>query len=376
MEDIEEIEEVAVHVCNTTLADTNCTLYEETEITEGPGPENIIVPLVLGVAFIIGVSGNTFLLWFIVRVKRRRYSHLLLIANLAASDLSMLVIGMPFVSTIYTFEDWPFGLYVCKLSEFAQTLSAAAAILSLTALSADRYFIVSRRGASSGFKSSIVVISAIWATSLLFALPDLISSTILTFGSLEFCVVYPESLGTVYANIHVIMKFIYLFVLPTLTIVIFYTLIAFKLVTQNDFLPASDAKLLRTNEPSRTRISRHGIARTVVSMAILGLVAVFILTWLPRYVYLMWYHFDSSEFNEFWHAFKIVSFCLMFMNAVLNPFIYCAIDRSFRRRLFRFLSCKTESTHETSKTDSDLDDHQQITLTVLTKQLESSEHIP
>ena len=369
MDDTKEVEEF---ICNKTVADINCTIDEKLVLAEDASPENVLVPATLGVVFIVGVAANAFLLWFIVHVKRRN-PHILLMGNLATSDLAMLVIGMPFVSTIYTFEDWPYGLFVCKLSEFAQTLSASAAVLSLTALSADRFFILSGRKTRSSLKSSIILISVIWLTSIFIALPDFISSTIFTFGTMEFCVVYPDSLGTLYTNIHVIMKFIYLFVLPMMAIATFYILIAIKLSTNKELVPATNSRLLMRNEtPSNDKTSLK-TSRIRVTFAVLALVVVFVITWLPRYVFLMWYHFDPSDFDEFWHVFKITSFCLMFINSLINPFIYCALDNSFRRRLLSLLKCRLYQSHDTSNAELGSDYPEQMTMTVITKHLDCTD---
>lgn len=40
------------------------------------------------------------------------------IFNLAVGDLLVLLFTVPFTSTVYTFESWPFGEFICKASEF------------------------------------------------------------------------------------------------------------------------------------------------------------------------------------------------------------------------------------------------------------------
>ena len=40
--------------------------------------------------------------------------------NLALGDLLVLLCTVPFTSTVYTFDSWPFGEFVCKASEFAK----------------------------------------------------------------------------------------------------------------------------------------------------------------------------------------------------------------------------------------------------------------
>ena len=375
MEDYLEAEE---DTCNFTEIKTrNCSTGGE-DISPYPAyPTNVIVPVVLGVVFIVGVGANVMLLLFVLQKKRRKSPHIILIASLAASDLSMLVIGMPFVSTIYTLEDWPFGNLICKLSEFAQTLSASAAVLNLTALSADRYFTLAGTKSHPSQKSPLLLVTVIWVTSTVFALPDLFSSTILEVGTMEFCIVYPESLGILYSQFHITLKLLYLFILPLMAIGLFYILIVLQLTRNTELIPATNSQLLGNHQhmasvKTKTSNQRKRIRLTVI---ILGLVVVFVVTWLPRHVYLMWHHFDTSEYTESWYVFKIIGFCLMFTNSLFNPFLYGALDTSFRRFLSRVLKCNQSSRCVVREVDSDTDDNQQMTMTVLTQHLNSTENV-
>jgi hypothetical protein len=54
--------------------------------------------------------------------------HNIYVTSLAVGDLLMVTISMPFMSTIYTFETWPYGETICKLSEFAHTLCTSETI--------------------------------------------------------------------------------------------------------------------------------------------------------------------------------------------------------------------------------------------------------
>ena len=64
------------------------------------------------------------------------------IISLALGDLLVLFFTVPFVSTIYTIESWPYGLVVCKFSEFVKDVSVGVTVFTLTALSADRYMAI------------------------------------------------------------------------------------------------------------------------------------------------------------------------------------------------------------------------------------------
>lgn len=64
------------------------------------------------------------------------------ICSLAVGDILVIFFCVPFTSTVYTVESWPYGVVVCKFSEFIKDLSIGVSVFTLTALSADRYFAI------------------------------------------------------------------------------------------------------------------------------------------------------------------------------------------------------------------------------------------
>jgi hypothetical protein len=84
--------------------------------------EPYIVPVLFGFIFLLGVVGNGSLIFILCFKKSMRNLPNMFIFNLALGDLLVLVFTVPFTSTIYTFDSWPYGEFVCKASEFAKVL--------------------------------------------------------------------------------------------------------------------------------------------------------------------------------------------------------------------------------------------------------------
>lgn len=117
--------------------------------------------------FVVGIVGNSALLKIIYVNKCMRSGPNILIASLGLGDLIHVVIDIPinayrvsstpryagktlvhhFPTDIALFafctqlmaEDWPFGVVLCKLVPFIQKTSVGVTVLSLCALSVDRY---------------------------------------------------------------------------------------------------------------------------------------------------------------------------------------------------------------------------------------------
>lgn len=105
-----------VHEVNEEQINENTDGY----INYSERPETYIVPVVFGIIFLVGVIGNGCLIYILCRHKTMRSVPNTFIFNLALGDLLVLVFSVPFTSTIYTIDSWPYGEFVCKASEFAK----------------------------------------------------------------------------------------------------------------------------------------------------------------------------------------------------------------------------------------------------------------
>ena len=82
--------------------------------------EPYVVPAFFGLIFLSGVIGNGSLMFIICRYKSMRSLSNIFVFNLALGDLLVLLFTVPFTTSIYTFDSWPYGEFVCKSSEFAK----------------------------------------------------------------------------------------------------------------------------------------------------------------------------------------------------------------------------------------------------------------
>jgi len=85
--------------------------------------------------------------------------------------------------------------------------------------------------------------------------------------------------------------------------------------------------------------------RKKVARVVLSFVVVFIVCWLPRHIWYFWFNFDPAEYNMFWHVFKIVAYCLSFVNSCVNPLALYFLSRQFRRYYDQYLFCWCRRRH-------------------------------
>lgn len=75
-------------------------------------------------------------------------------------------------------------------------------------------------------------------------------------------------------------------------------------------------------------------ARKKVAKMVMAFVIVFAVCFFPQHVYMLWFHIHPTaeeDYNPFWHCFRILSFCLAFINSCINPIALYCVSGTFRR---------------------------------------------
>ena len=209
-------------------------------------PETYIAPVLFAVIFVVGVVGNGSLILIFCRHKAMRSVPNTFIFNLAIGDLLVLLVSVPFIGTIFTFESWPFGTFVCKFTEFAKDTSVGVSVFTLTALSADRYLAIVDpvRKLVSGPKSMRMLLSLalIWMLAIGLGIPGALFSHVMNAdtsngSTIQVCYPFPSDLGPNYPKIMVLTKALAHYVIPLLIIGVLYSIMGHHLLRSANALP-------------------------------------------------------------------------------------------------------------------------------------------
>ena len=101
-------------------------------------PAFLPTSIIYGLAFIIGVAGNSLVILALLGDRKARNATCAFLVSLAMGDLLFLVICIPYETVTKLTNIWVGGVALCKLSGYVEMLSAAASILNLTAVSVER----------------------------------------------------------------------------------------------------------------------------------------------------------------------------------------------------------------------------------------------
>lgn len=115
------------------------------------------------------------------------------IFSLAFGDLLVILICVPLAGLVYVSEHWPWegelGDLLCRGSEFAKDISIGVSIFTLVALASDRYtgIVNPLKKLQARSKMVLVIIVVIWSLAILFALPAVIVSEVITTNDIKYC---------------------------------------------------------------------------------------------------------------------------------------------------------------------------------------------
>nr|XP_058916274.1 kiSS-1 receptor isoform X1 [Kogia breviceps] len=115
-----------------------------TNDSDGPAPapwpvDAWLVPLFFGALMLLGLAGNSLVIFVICRQKQMRTVTNFYIANLAVTDLTFLLCCVPFTALLYPLPAWVLGDFMCKFLNYIQQVSVQATCATLTAMSVDRW---------------------------------------------------------------------------------------------------------------------------------------------------------------------------------------------------------------------------------------------
>ena len=119
---------------NVTSSDSDYDFYYDSSFT----PEQICLMFMYIIIILLGLIGNSLVIFAICKRGRQNVTSLLL-CSLAFSDLAMVVIFMPFkVMDLFIFGNWIYGGFMCKLISYISLVTPACSGCMLMVISLER----------------------------------------------------------------------------------------------------------------------------------------------------------------------------------------------------------------------------------------------
>ncbi|XP_077388500.1 apelin receptor B-like [Festucalex cinctus] len=324
--------------------------YEEMENTTNCDYSNKSTSLVLItvfyiIIFILGLFGNSMVIFTVWRAQEKRRASHVYIGNLALADLAFIVMLPLWAVEQASDMHWPFGVALCKISNYVMILNMYASVFLLTCMSFDRCLAIVR----SLSRSQLYIrshmrasLAAIWTLSGLLSVPAFVFNTTRqppssnqTFCFMDFSLVASSrQQGRLWSAGLSLMLSALGFLVPFLVMMVCYGLISCT-VTHH----------------FNTRCKEHQRKRRLLKI-IATVVVVFSICWIPFHVLNSadalseLYLFQATcTFHRFLVLAHPYTACLAYINSCLNPFLYAFLDLRFRSQCLSLLhlkkSCQT-----------------------------------
>lgn len=283
-----------------------------------------ITPTIFSLIMLVGVAGNTLVLYVILSKPAMRTVTNLLLVNLACADLSFLLIGAPFTAYKYAALTWGLGNVMCKVFKYFTYVPACVTVYTLVAISAQRYTIIVGHQSSTlkTRQSVIVVILVIWASMLGINAPELYIHKVKVLGNYEYCGMIREAITPLF-----VCFFLLAYALPLTVICVLYISMMCHLRRKKRESVASTTNRDRTAH----------VARVVFTV-----VLVFGLSWLPMHLNSLVSLVTDLPDGVWYGLLRILWNCMAYGNSCANPAIYTFVSSEFRKA-FREVVCCTRT---------------------------------
>lgn len=288
------------------------------------------------VAMTISLSGNATVIWIVRKNHRMRNLTHYLIVNMAVADLLITVFHMPYKLQVQLTNSYAVvvggltGKLICKVVGYSQDVSIASSVLTLMGISIDRFMAVvfPFKRATLSHKARYILVP-IWIVSIVICSPLLYANRMQEYEGEFYCyeewtpLLDSDSAGRDYT----VTQFALFYVLPLIVITVFYSCIAFKV--WNRRIPG---------QRHFPRARPHSVARKKLLRMLIIIVCLFAACWLPYHVIFLLQVFSDKYL--YCHIPETIMFYCLFVghaNSAINPCIYFAIHKEYRKGLLQVL---------------------------------------
>lgn len=283
----------------------------------------ILIPLVYLVVCVVGLGGNTLVIYVVLRYSVTESVTNVYILNLALAD-ELFMLGLPFLAVQNAVSYWPFGSLMCRLVMTVDGINQFTSIFCLTVMSVDRYLAVVHPVKSCRWRRpqvAKVVNASVWLLSFLVVLPVVIFSDV-PHGMNTCHIEWPEP-ASVWRASFIIYTSTLGFFAPLLVICLCYFLIIVKLRSSGRKVQVASSKRKK---------SEQKVTRMVVIV-----VLVFVLCWLPFYVLNIANVVDPLPNDQSLFGLYFFVVVLSYANSCANPVIYGFLSYRFKQAFRRVL---------------------------------------
>jgi len=330
----------------------------------------ILEVIILCLICLTALFGNLSLYIIVYKNKDLQTVTNLYILNLAAADIMVSVLSIPFTVVTVITGHWLFGDTACVALGFLTILSFITSVMSLGMIAINRYFYIVKWNTykkTFSKKKSLLYAAAVWIVSISLASPPL-------FGWAEYSFIPGKSYCFVYwpSNVYFMYFMITVCFFGPLSVMAFsyYNILMFtknlkrRIAVSRNYLvptpvhhePTTEEKTQKDN-PEDIKVERPGMNRheegtfkmtlrskpkfqitpeeTKITNMFLCVVALFIICWAPFVITMF---FDVYYSRPLPHTVDMATLLLGYLNSMCNPILYGLCNSAFKQGFLNLYS--------------------------------------
>lgn len=293
---------------------------------------NLISMILYAVVCIMGLFGNTLVIYAVLRFTNMRTVTNMYILNLAIADECFLI-GIPFLIITMHLGEWTFGKIMCKTYMVSTSITQFTSSIFLIIMSADRYIAICHPVSSTRYRSPFVakmVALLAWTISAIFMLPVMMYATTIesdgkdkkTTCNIEWPQDDVAGPGTAFTLYSLILGF----VIPLSLILTFYSMVLRKLQTVGP----------------KTRFKDKKRSYRKVTKLVLIVITAYVLCWLPYWISQVALITSPPDIcnTQFQITLFVLVGCMGYSNSAINPILYAFLSDNFKNSFLKAFSCE------------------------------------
>ncbi|XP_062058578.1 neuropeptides B/W receptor type 2 [Lepus europaeus] len=288
----------------------------------------VVLPTVYSVICAVGLTGNTAVIYVVLRAPKMKTVTNVFILNLAVAD-GLFTLVLPVNIAEHLLQRWPFGDLLCKLVLAIDHYNIFSSVYFLAVMSVDRYLVVlatvqSRRAPRRTHRGAKLTSLCVWLGVTLLVLPFFsfagVYSNELQVPSCGLSFPRPERAWFKASRIYTLVLG---FVVPVCTMCVLYMDLLRRLRAVR---LCSGAKAL-------------GKAKRKVTVLVFAVLAACLLCWTPFHLASVVALTTDMPQTTLVISISYVITSLSYANSCLNPFLYAFLDDNFRKSFRTLFPC-------------------------------------
>ncbi|KAL5284974.1 TACR2 family protein [Megaselia abdita] len=304
----------------------------------------ILWSVLFGGIVVVSTGGNLIVIWIVMTNKAMRTVTNYFIVNLSIADAMVSSLNVTFSFVYMLHNHWPFGTAYCKISQAVSIISISASVLTLMAISFDRYMaIINPLRPRMGKRCTLTIAAGIWLFSIFLSIPML---SVFTTASLypaidhvpvERTVCYGkwpdgDTNNSYMENVYNWVFMLLIYFVPIGSMCFTYARIGLEL-WRSDSIGESCTWRQMENIKSKRRIVKM----------MMVVVSIFAVCWLPFHIYfILTFYYPQITEEDYIQELYLAIYWLAMSNSMYNPIIYYYMNSRFRRgfrMFFQWIPC-------------------------------------